>query len=143
MAVQHYETIAGLLERDASPLAGRPRLFYPQGSMAIGAAIASGVTNDDFDLDMVLQLRCGNLTPQEVLDLLFRTGGIATGAEQVVDERRRHRITAGAWADAAGGDGGGRGYGKVRCRGLHRNRQRIALLLGFGNLPIAERRLAA
>ncbi len=35
------------------------------------------------------------------------------------------------------------GYGKVRCRGLHRNAQRIALLPGFANLLIAERSLAA
>ena len=35
------------------------------------------------------------------------------------------------------------GYSKVRCRGLRKNGQRIALLLGFSNLLIAERRLAA
>ena len=35
------------------------------------------------------------------------------------------------------------GYGKVRYRGLHKNGQRIALLLGFANLLIAERSLAA
>ena len=34
------------------------------------------------------------------------------------------------------------GYGKVRYRGLHKNAQRIALL-GFANLLIAERKLAA
>ena len=35
------------------------------------------------------------------------------------------------------------GYDKVRYWGLHKNAQRIALLLGFANLPISERRLAA
>ena len=35
------------------------------------------------------------------------------------------------------------GYGKVRYRGLHKNAQRIALLLGFANLLIAKRSLAA
>ena len=35
------------------------------------------------------------------------------------------------------------GYGKVRYRGLHKNAQRTALLLGFANLLIAERSLAA
>ena len=35
------------------------------------------------------------------------------------------------------------GYRKVRYRGLHKNKQRIALLLGFANLLIAERSLAA
>ena len=71
-AVQHYETIAERLDDEDSPFAGRIDLFYPQGSMAIGAAIASGVTQDDYDLDMVLQAGCRGLSPQEVLDLLFR-----------------------------------------------------------------------
>ena len=35
------------------------------------------------------------------------------------------------------------GYDKVCYRGLHKNKQRIALLLGFTNLLIAERSLAA
>ena len=67
-AVQRYETITDWLDRDGSPLAGRIDVFYPQGSMAIGAAIASGVTQDDYDLDMVLQAECRGLSPQEVLD---------------------------------------------------------------------------
>ena len=71
-AVQRYEAIADWVERDDSPLNGLIQRFYPQGSMAIGAAIASGVTDDDFDLDMVLQAICERLTPKEVLDLLFQ-----------------------------------------------------------------------
>ena len=35
------------------------------------------------------------------------------------------------------------GHGKAHCRGLHKNKQRIALLLSFANLLIAERSLAA
>ena len=35
------------------------------------------------------------------------------------------------------------GHSKVRYRGLRKNGQRIALLLGFANLLIAERSLAA
>ena len=34
------------------------------------------------------------------------------------------------------------GYAKVRYRGLEKNRQRLALLLGLGNLLVAERQLA-
>ena len=52
-AVERYETINRWLERDQSPLRDRVRLFYPQGSMAIGAAIASRLTTDEFDLDIV------------------------------------------------------------------------------------------
>ena len=35
------------------------------------------------------------------------------------------------------------GYAKVRYRGLAKNAQRLALLLGLANLMTAERRLAA
>ena len=35
------------------------------------------------------------------------------------------------------------GQGKARYRGLRQNTQRITLLLGFANLLIAERSLAA
>ena len=34
------------------------------------------------------------------------------------------------------------GYGTVRYRGLEKNRQRLALLLGFTNLLIAKPQLA-
>ena len=90
-AVQRYETIADRLERDDSPFKGLIDLFYPQGSMAIGAAIASGVTNDDFDLDMVLQARCGWWTPKEVLDLLFEAINGKPGSRYYGRARRRSR----------------------------------------------------
>ena len=34
------------------------------------------------------------------------------------------------------------GYAKVRCRGLAKNTERLALLLGMGNLMTAEKYLA-
>ena len=34
------------------------------------------------------------------------------------------------------------GYGKVRCRGLTKNTQRLALLFGLGNLLTAEGQLS-
>ncbi len=90
-AVQRYETIADGLERDDSPFKGLIELFYPQGSMAIGAAIASGVTDDDFDLDMVLQARCGWWTPKEVLDRLFEAINRKPGPRYYRRARRRSR----------------------------------------------------
>ena len=59
-AVERYEAIQHWIERDGSPLAGLVELFYPQGSMAIGAAIASKVTGDEYDLDVVVQVKCPN-----------------------------------------------------------------------------------
>ena len=90
-AVQRYQAIADLLEREDSPLKGLIQLFYPQGSMAIGAAIVSGVTDDDFDLDMVLQALCVGLMPKEVLDLLFKAINGKPGSQHYRRVRRRSR----------------------------------------------------
>ena len=38
-ATERYQTVADWLERDGSPLKGKVAQLYPQGSMAIGAAI--------------------------------------------------------------------------------------------------------
>ena len=46
-AVGRYEAIRKWIEREGSPLAGLVDLFSPQGSMAIGATIASEETNDE------------------------------------------------------------------------------------------------
>lgn len=71
-AVSRYETVKHWIERGASPLKGRVQLFYPQGSMAIGATVASKLRTDEFDIDLVAQLDLPtNIPPQEVLDLLF------------------------------------------------------------------------
>ncbi len=40
------------IERDASPLGGLVRMFYPQGSMAIRATIRSRKREDGFDIDL-------------------------------------------------------------------------------------------
>lgn len=71
-AVQRYETINRWIERDDSPLKDCVQVFYPQGSMAIGAAIASRLTTDEFDLDIVAQLDLPeDSNPRHVLDLLY------------------------------------------------------------------------
>ena len=98
-AVQRYEAIAGWLERDDSPLKGLIQRFYPQGSMAIGATIASGVTDDDFDLDMVLQAICEGLTPKEVLDLLFQAINGKPGSQYHGRARRRTRCVTIEYSD--------------------------------------------
>ena len=90
-AIQRYNAIVERLNDEDSPLAGLINLFYAQGSMAIRAAIASGVTQDDYDLDMVLQARCGGLTPQAVLDLLFKALNGKPGSRYHGKVKRRTR----------------------------------------------------
>ena len=71
-AASRYETVNKWIERDESPLKNRVQLFYTQGSMAIGATIASKLRTDEFDIDVVAQLDLPtNVSPQEALDLLF------------------------------------------------------------------------
>lgn len=71
---QRYNTLAEWLERPDSRLRGRVRRVYGQGSMAIGATIAARATNDEFDVDaMVELLMASTADPQEVLDLVYES----------------------------------------------------------------------
>ena len=73
MTVERYQKIQKLIERGGSPLEDRVQLFYPQGSMAIGATIASKLRTDEFDIDVVAQLDLPEGTsPKEPLDLLYK-----------------------------------------------------------------------
>ena len=72
-AVKRYETIRNWIDRDGSPLKDRVNLLYPQGSMAIGATIASKLKTDEFDLDVVAELDLlENVPPSQPLDLLYK-----------------------------------------------------------------------
>ncbi len=72
LAVDRYEAIRKYIERETSPLAGRVRIFYPQGSMAIRATIRSRKREDGFDIDIVAELILPlTMVPSAVLDLLF------------------------------------------------------------------------
>jgi hypothetical protein len=72
-AVSRYETINEHIEREGSPLHDRVQLFYPQGSMAINATIASRLTTDHHDIDIVAQLDLPeNSTPRAPLDMLYK-----------------------------------------------------------------------
>lgn len=86
-AVDRYQAINGWIEHNGSPLKDRVELFYPQGSMAVGATIASKLGTDEFDIDVVAQLDLpADMLPKQVLDLLYRTIKGAPGS-------RYHRMT--------------------------------------------------
>lgn len=72
IAVDHYEAVDKFLARDGSPIRHVFDGLYPQGSMAIGATIASRLNNDEFDIDVVAKLKIDrNTPPAKVLDALF------------------------------------------------------------------------
>ena len=91
-AVQRYQTINAWIERDDSPLKNRVELFYAQGSMAIGATIASKLKTDEFDIDVVAQLDLStNVSPKEVLDLLYKAIRGKPGSRYYWKTKRRTR----------------------------------------------------
>ena len=99
-AVERYEAIQRWIERDGSPLAGLVELFYPQGSMAIGAAIASKVTGDEYDLDVVVQVKMpAGWTPKEVLDALYVAIRGEPGSRYYRMVERRTRCVTVSYAD--------------------------------------------
>jgi hypothetical protein len=71
-AVGRFQTMRDWIDREASPLHGRVRLMYPQGSMAIGATIARVSDKEEYDIDVMVDLDIpAGSDPQAVLDMLF------------------------------------------------------------------------
>ena len=71
LAVGRYETVNKWIERKDSPLEDRVEIFYPQGSMAIGATVASKLEYDEFDIDLIAQLDLpAGTPPHQMLDVL-------------------------------------------------------------------------
>ena len=92
MAVDRYRTIQEWIERDGSPLEDRVQLFYPQGSMAVGATIASKLRTDEFDIDVVAQLELPQgVSPHEPLDLLYESIRGKPGSRYYRKTKRRTR----------------------------------------------------
>ena len=76
------------------------RPLLPQGSMAIGAAIAPKTTNDEFDLDVAAEFDLpSRTTPREVLDLLFLAINGQPGSRYHSKVRRRTRCFTVEYAD--------------------------------------------
>lgn len=72
LAVERMDTLAEWLDREDSPLSGCVQLLYPQGSMAVNATIASCRERDEFDIDVIAQLRLPpGAKAQAVLDVLY------------------------------------------------------------------------
>ena len=99
-AIGRYETINAWIERDGSPLKDRVVLFYPQGSMAIGATIASRLRTDEFDIDVVAQLGLPpSVLPKDALDLLFEAIRGEPGSQYYRMAKRRTRCVTVNYAD--------------------------------------------
>jgi hypothetical protein len=92
LATDRYQTLDHWIQREGSPLYGLVETTYAQGSMRIGATINSRVTNDEFDIDAVTQLRLAIATPpSHVLDILFDAVRGEPGSRYFGCTRRRSR----------------------------------------------------
>lgn len=73
VAEGRYQTLAGWIERDGSPLQGLVARVYGQGSVSYGAMVANRATNDEYDVDALVELLVReDADPQWVLDTLFQ-----------------------------------------------------------------------
>ncbi len=98
--VSRYQTINDWIEREGSPLRDRVHLFYPQGSMAIGATIASKLKTDEFDIDVVSQLDPSvGTSPRQVLDLLYEAIRGEPGSRYYRMAERRTRCVTVHYSD--------------------------------------------
>lgn len=71
LAIDRYQTMDRHLRRPESVLKDYIARLYPQGSMAIGAVISSKFENDEFDVDVFVELGCDPFVePAAALDAL-------------------------------------------------------------------------
>lgn len=92
LATERYQTLDHWIRREGSPLYGLVETTYAQGSMRIGATINSRVTNDEFDIDAVTQLRLPPQSiPRHILDILFDAVRSKPGSRYHGCTRRRSR----------------------------------------------------
>ena len=99
-AVGRYKTINEWIERQDSSLKDSVQLFYPQGSMAVGATIASKLRTDEFDIDIVAQLDLpSKISPNAPLDLLFEAIKGRPGTRYYEMTKRRTRCVTVDYSD--------------------------------------------
>jgi hypothetical protein len=100
LAVGRAKTIQDYIERKNSPLEGKVELFYPQGSMAIGATIAKKLKNDEFDIDLIAQLLLpADIQPARALDILLEAISADEGSRYYNTVERRTRCITVHYAD--------------------------------------------
>ncbi len=100
LATERYKTLDQWIQREDSPLHGRVEATYAQGSMSIGATINSRVTDDEFDIDAMTQLRLPVDTEADlVLDSLFDAVRGEKGSRYSECTSRRSRCVTVSYSD--------------------------------------------
>ena len=100
LAVERYRAISDYAEREGSPLKDLIARFYPQGSMAIRATIASGTSDNDYDIDIVAELLLPeSVAPETALKLMFLAIRGEPGSRYYDMTKRRSRCVTVYYAD--------------------------------------------
>lgn len=99
LMVQRKSAIEKHLQRDGSLLKDKIRLFYQQGSVAIGATIKAKFRSDGFDIDIIVELFLEHLTPSQALDLLFEAMRGEPGSRYYDCTERQSRCVTVYYAD--------------------------------------------
>jgi hypothetical protein len=99
-ALSRNRVINDHLEREGSLLRGHVHLLYPQGSMAVGATIASRLRTDEYDIDVIAELALpADISPELALDLLFHSVRGERGSRYHDAVERRTRCVTIHYAD--------------------------------------------
>ena len=88
--LERKDAIERHLQREGSPLKGMVEMFYPQGSVAIGATIKSK-RHEGFDIDIVAELRLGDAAPAVALDTLYNAMRGEAGSRYYRRTKRQSR----------------------------------------------------
>jgi len=72
-AVKHYEAVGDWLNKDDSPIAAHDPQIYPQGSFRLGTMIKPINDKDEYDIDLVCELKTlkkENVTRKQLKDMV-------------------------------------------------------------------------
>lgn len=99
LMVQRKQAIENHLQRNGSPLKDRIRIFYQQGSVAIGATIKAKFRDEGFDIDIIAELDMNEIKPAKALDLLYETMRGAHGSRYYDCTERQTRCVTVRYED--------------------------------------------
>jgi len=100
LAVSRAAAVSDYIDRPDSSLHGRVITTYAQGSMAINATIARKLRTDEFDIDLIAQIRFPpGTTAKQALDELYRAIRGEPGSRYYDMVERRNRCVTVHYAD--------------------------------------------
>lgn len=92
-AVVRFDTMKDWIDREGSSLRGMVSLLYAQGSMAVGSTVARVSDDDEYDIDVMVDLAIRrDANPQVVLDTLHDAISWRAGVSLLGEDRAPHAL---------------------------------------------------